>query len=333
MLTTIKLCNLRDCSSGKFPTHELVNTCEVYYNAEDKHWYNERTGQSIRNIYNADGTLAVAAEDWLNEQLNIASKAWKRGMKVHEQARVMKPRNIEKPEASIPEETQENLDKAAAHNIKMYNEKALQIHQEIRSVRTEIHGYVRIGKKYGFTPELQSRINQLRSKVSELRDTLKDFAEESKHTKSFIDADNAWVNRWLPRVANITQKYYVYEKGKDRYEIDSNGLMKNGMYEFLPVLDCDFAASKQEAQKLFNIPVDKWEEFETVVERVGRPIRKLGKKNSIGARIRATADHCKTVAQARNLLKALATTDFPLDSLEAIFKERSHQQEKSNKST
>lgn len=331
MLTTIKLCNLRDCTSGNFPKHELVNPCEVYLNLEDNHWYNERTGQSIRNIYFGDDNSCVEVENWLNEQLEIARKSWKRRMKVHEQARLMKPRAIVKPKPNIPVETQESLDKTAAHNIKVYNEAALQINQDIRNIRTEIHGYVRLGKKYGFSPELNGRIKYLREQIAEKRQSLVDFAEESKHIKPYIDEDNRWVGRWLPRVANITSKYFVYERGNDRFEIDPNGLMKNGMYEFLPTLDSDFEASKHEAEKLFNIPVDKWEEFEFVTERVGRPIRKLGKKNSIGARIRATADHKKTVAQARGLLKALKDTDFPFDSLEAIFKER--QQEKSSKPT
>lgn len=316
MHNTVQICNFRDCHADPLPEcpHGAVDPCAVYCDTETGHWYDEMTGAPIRMFELGDGQV-FDIQAWLSVQIGRSAKYYIHGDKVHkEYSCELPPPGRNTPAARAPEHTASALDAMADSYIRGGKQRR-EVHQEIKALGQELHGYMRIQKKWGGEGNalLDNRVAAIRQQRDLLRDVQSNLDRQSKPGKARFNADVEWTEKWTPKGGRWEEFVLITEFNRRLYVIDQHGLKHFGEYLYLPNEDKAFHESANYAEQSLGIPKKAWEHLTLPADKIGAPLRRYGRKNANGRRIAARFDHIRfaqdviTVARAMRAMKISLT--------------------------
>ncbi len=316
MHNTVKICNFRDCHADPLPEcpYGAVDPCAVYCDTETGHWYDEMTGESIRLVELTNGQT-FNAQAWLTVQITRSAKYWVDGDKVHEKycCEMPEPQRTT-PAARAPEHTASALDAMADAYIRGGKQRR-EVHQEIKALGKELHGYLRLQKKWGDgNALLDNRIAAIRQQRDLLRDVQSHSDRQAKPGQIQFNSDVQWTQQWTPKGGRWEEFVLVTEFKGRMYVIDRNGLKQFGEYIHLPNEDKAFLESANHAEQSLGISKNSWTRMTLLADKIGAPLRRYGRKNANGRRIAARFDHIRfaqdviTVARAMRAMKISLTT-------------------------
>lgn len=308
MYQTFKLCNMRDCHAHDVEPvpFDAVDPCRVFWHEETGMWYDEVLGTVIPMHEHGDGQM-FDIQAWLTGQAQQALTVWKPGMKVHEQyKRHMLPSGATKPAARAPKFSNEVLDGIANDFLRTRREVG-EVADEVRDLGNELHGYLRMQRKWGDHPMLATRIAEIREKRDALRGIQSDLDKGSHLARKHLKSDNKWTSRWTPKMGKWEDFVLIWDNPESEmtWVIDRHGLKLDGHYLYLPDNDQQFMEAALYAQQKFDIPTGDWKKIWIPAERLGAPMRRYGKKNANGRRIRARVDQRKYAETVRDIVKQL----------------------------
>jgi hypothetical protein len=302
----MKLCNFRDCTTGNFEPcpHNAVDPCKVYRHVETGHWYDEVTGQSITFFRREDGTM-FDVKQWLETQAIAAAETWKQGHKVHEEFRsreLIQTRS--RPAARAPKYSNEELDGISDAFIRNSEARA-DLVNEIYEAGLELHGFLRMQKKWGDHPLIAQRVQEVQEKRDALRAVQSDMDQGSSEARTHLRSENRWNDKWRPKRGSWEDFVLMCEDDERLFVIDRHGLKSDGTYLYLPDEDQKFFESALWAETRLGIARSRWMKMGIPAEKIGAPKRNYGKNNANGRRIRARADQIKYAGTVWDLIKAM----------------------------
>lgn len=304
-MSTAKLCNFRNCLDGTHEAcpHDAVDPCKVFRNTETGHWYDEVTGQPIRHFRQPDGQL-FDVQMWLEAQLRKACQLMLPESACHEEFRIGKPTHRQATKSPRPPAfTMDELDHLADAFIRNKHQRK-PLEREVRELGKEIQGYVRMQRKWGDNPLLKEKLAELREERKAKQAILNEMAKFRATTTKHLRTDNKWTEQWMPKSGSVGEYVLYCEFDGQIWCIDRHGLKVEGDYVYLPDLDRQFVESANAAERLFHIPKKAWSKFFLSQERIGGTIRRTGKKNANGRRIRSRVDQIKYAYNVRDMAKA-----------------------------
>jgi hypothetical protein len=240
--------------------------------------------------------------------LRDAFKTWKPGKKVHEEYRRNTPAAAPTGyPARPPKYSAEELD-AIADNFIRSRQTVEQVSDEIRDLGQEIHGYERMMKKWKGNAILEQRVKALKEERAALRQVQSDMDKGSRVAKKHLKADHLYTKRWVKPKGRWQDFILFYEdKQKRIWTIDRSGLRVDANYVFLPEEDKKFMESAAYAYKHYGIPTNAWDKLFIQGEAIGDTLRRFGKKNANGRRIRARAEQRRYAVEVLDIIKFLKT--------------------------
>jgi len=287
MLTTLKLCNLRNCKKGDFETSPYVDTCKVFRDNKTGNWYDEATGQSVRHHVTPEGAH-IDLQSWLEKQYKEAILAWFPGKPVHEVARASKGKTGPTINPKVPTGTAGEKDREASEMRRGYDAHR-DVVREVWEKRQELHGYKRFRRKFGPHPVLDAEMRRIEEEKEGLQRKQAEFDRRFNKVKQFAEEDDAWVERWHHRRGRWGRKVLLFRRKEHIFEINNDGLKLDGM--FVIVFETpQIKKCIEYANERYLIRPKDWIMAEVETERIGAPIRRYGKKNANGRRIRARRD-------------------------------------------
>ena len=303
----MKLCNFRDCTTGNYKPcpHNAVDPCKVFRHAETGRWYDELTGQSIHDFRTENGTM-FDVQDWLESQIIEAASVWEFGQIVHE---VFRTKELVTPKPSRPaalarEHSGEELDVIADTFIRNKANRCNLI-QDIQESGMELHGLIRMQRKWGDHPILELRIKEIREDRDELREIQSAMDTNSHEARNHLKNDATWINRWQPKQGCWNDFILICEFEEKILVIDRHGLKIDGQYIYLPDKDKKFFESTLWAEEYLGIIRTRWQRMAEPNEKIGASIRRHGKKNANGRRISARFEQTKYASCVFSIIKAL----------------------------
>jgi len=307
MLNTMKLCNFRDCTTGQHEPcpHNAVDPCKVFRHAETGHWYDEATGSPVQQFRKEDGKL-FDVQIWLESQIILAAFTWKPRQIVHEIARdkTLRTNKPTRPSARAPKFSGQELDAIADTFIRNKKDRK-ELVQDIKESGMELHGLIRMKKKWGDHPVLSQRITELQEHRDALREVQSDMDKGSAVARVHLRNDNEWTRRWQPKKGCWDDFVLMCEHDKMLFVIDQHGLKVNGQYHYLPSKDKKHFESALWAETHYGIVRTRWQRMTVPAEKIGASLRRYGKKNANGRRINARADQVRYAGTVNDLVKAM----------------------------
>jgi hypothetical protein len=325
MFNTVKLCEIRDCNSGKFELcpHDAINPCRVFRALDSARWFHESTGDRVVLVRLADGTF-FNAEQWLERQYIQSLQKWTIYTKVHENVRwrpKLKPQRVAKP----PRLTAKELDEMASFYIQ-HRVSHKTMRARIDAIGLDIRSLRRMNRRYGENASIGLEIEKLINEQRVLRQVQSETDRAKTLARDYAIEDRAWEKRWMKTNGKTTTTAYLYTADSRQYEIDANGVLIDREYVHLPELHAQYDECINWAKVNLSIAPEAWVAVKLEdKDPISSPIRKSGKKNTSGRRIRARAAHRQYVADVKDIKKWLLWSKFSIwrfthdDDMKALY--------------
>ena len=304
MLTTLKLCDLYDCTNGELPQcpHDAVKPCEVFKDVESDRWYYEATARRVILVTLQDGGF-FDAETWLEQMYVAGLETWSQSKKVHRKS--IPSGGISRPsvEPAVPTVTNKELDMMADKFIRgtrTRHELMARIHQ----LGKEIGGFRRFKKKYGVEIS-EYELNNIQDERAELQEEVDEIDDAFRIAGSHASNDREWEKRWSRKTGRTGDIIYLYSTDSHMYEINRNGLKVDGVFVHLPTNDSMYFECMTWAEENLGVKRPNWVQTRENDDQIGKPLRRNGKKNAKGGQIRAFAEQKSYAMQVQDVIRAL----------------------------
>jgi hypothetical protein len=118
-----------------------------------------------------------------------------------------------------------------------------------------------------------------------------------------LQKSNRWTRKWTPKGGHWEEFVLVCEHLGRLFVIDRAGLRVESQFIYLPDLDGQFMESALYAEQRLGIERSRWKKVRDPKEKIGAPLRRYGKRNANGRRIRARADQNKYAETVHKLIR------------------------------
>lgn len=313
MHSTLKICNFRDCKNGKYKQSIYIDCCSVFRDVETGHWYDEMTGETIRQHRLSDGTL-VDVQSWLEKQYQKAVGSWSLYDTVH----LGPNRKIYKGKPTKPGAKPSVYNRQLDKDIDAFYRSRGRRKEVVRALREsgrELGTYVRLARKFKVNSKVTDNILDLQTKRKELREEQSKLDKQHKQIIPAVKEERKWTDRWGRRSDKMTAVILLHRTHEGIFEINRHGVKLNTLYLYLPETDSAWKESiKYAEQKLLISPKD-WVVGALEEERIGKPIRRSGKKNANGNRIKSRADQIRYAEEVQDTWRALLSMKISVYSI------------------
>ena len=312
MHNTLKLCSIRNCAEiHEDGLPEGFNPCSVFKELETGVWYYEADATRVVPIQIGKDEFFDAPE-WLEQTYMKYLRVWNENMKVCE-----KPRKRKKykstPAAKSPEYTAKELDMMVDAHLRS-RKTHQKLKRKLRSLNRTRSGIKRFISKIGSNDLIDAQLNDVDNEIAEIKDELSKYSSNPA-SKKHSQQSNKWARKWVKPKGRTGDVVYIYSVNNTVYEINRNGIKVNAEYVYLPNFDMRYFESMTWAEDNLGIERSKWIKTCLDNERIGDAIKKYGKKNANGARIRKMFEEKQFEEEALQFKWSLVKQGFSLYNL------------------
>lgn len=276
-----------------------VDPCRAF-RTEEGFWYDEVTGKAIRKIEKEDGTT-INIQEFLENLYRQAIDNWHPSMKTCGGNNRSRPKTKPTKEPAKPKIKNKEMDVRASGYVQAMKERR-QIMRRLATLMKRRGSILRLKRKFGgdFTKQLDT----IGAKMQDLRERQSEIDKRYDPVSDYAEEEVKWVNRWGYRGRPIGKKVLLHRRGEHIFEISNDGLKLDGLFVVV-AYGPNWKKLKEYAHKHYKIREQDWVEAEIPIDRIGKPLRRHGKKNANGRRIRSRADQKKYAESVRDTARAL----------------------------
>jgi hypothetical protein len=180
-----------------------------------------------------------------------------------------------------------------------------EIIKKLKESGKELGIYSRLARKFKVNSNVTDNIIDLREKRKLLREEQSELDKQHSGIASIAKQERAWTDRWMYRPGKFTSVVLLYKGHEGIFEINRHGLKLNTQYLYLPDTDDAWKESLKYAEQKLFIPAKDWVVGVLEEEKIGKPLRRSGKKNANGRRIQARVDQIRYAEEVRDTIRAL----------------------------